>query len=42
MHKIHFSIPNGFSEYVRFTINDKYEAQDVQITPKTTLDELFV
>lgn len=40
--KFVFSIPNGFTGYVRFTVDDDYRSQDVKITPKKTLDELFV
>lgn len=39
--KFCFSVPNGFSGYVRFTIDDTYEAQDVTITPKKTFEDLF-
>lgn len=39
--KFRFSIPNDFAGYVRFTVDDTYEAQDVQITPKITFDGLF-
>lgn len=40
--KFVFSIPNGFTGYVRFTVDDDHSAQDVIITPKKTLDDLFV
>ena len=40
--KFVFSIPNNFTGYVRFTVDDDYSAQDVKITPKKTLDELFI
>ena len=36
-----FCIPNDFTGYVRFTIDDTYVAQDTPITPKQTFDELF-
>ena len=39
--KFCFSVPNGFSGYVRLTIDDTYEAQDVTITPKKTFEDLF-
>ena len=40
--KFVFSIPNGFTGYVKFTVDDYHSAQDVIITPKKTLDDLFV
>ena len=39
--KLCFSVPNDFSGYVRFTVDDTYEAQDVSITPKNTFEDLF-
>lgn len=39
--KLCFSMPNDFSGYVRFTVDDTYEAQDVSITPKNTFEDLF-
>ena len=39
--KLCFSVPNDFSGYVRFTVDDNYEAQDVSITPKNTFEDLF-
>lgn len=39
--KFCFSIPGNFAGYVRFTVDDTYEAQDVIITPKQTFEELF-
>ena len=38
---LRFSTPNDFSGYVRFIIDDTYEAQDVTIKPQKTLGELF-
>lgn len=40
--KFVFSIPNNFTGYVRFTVDDDYRVQDVKITPKKTLEELFI
>lgn len=39
--KVSFSIPQDFVGYVRFTIDDTYEAQNAKINPKQTFDELF-
>ena len=39
--KVRFSIPYDFAGYVRFTIDNTYEAQDAKINPKQTFDELF-
>lgn len=39
--KLCFSVPNDFSGYVRFTIDESYEAQDASITPKNTFKDLF-
>lgn len=39
--KFCFSVPNVFSGYVRFTIDDTYEAQDAPITPPKTFMDLF-
>ena len=40
--KFIFSIPNSFSGYIRFIVDDDRDAQDVKITPKHTFDELFL
>ena len=40
--KFRFSIPNDFSGYVQFMVDEDYSTQDVKITPKQTFDELFV
>ena len=39
--KLIFSVPNGFSGYVRFTIDDTQEAQDTSLMPKDTFEDLF-
>lgn len=39
--KLSFSVPNDFSGYVRFTIDDNYETQETSITPKNTFEDLF-
>lgn len=38
---LRFSTPNDFSGYVRFIIDDTYEAQNVTIKPQRTFGELF-
>ena len=40
--KFIFSIPNTFSGYVRFTVDENYLTQDVNLNPKKTFDELFL
>lgn len=40
--KFSFSLPKGFTGYVKFTVDDTYEAQDVTINPKQTFKELFM
>lgn len=40
--KFNFSIPNTFSGYVRFTVDENYLTQDVDLNPKKTFDELFL
>lgn len=39
--KFSFSLPGSFAGYVRFTVDETYEAQDVMIEPKQTFEELF-
>ena len=39
--KLCFSVPNDFSGYVRFTIDETFVAQDASITPKNTFKDLF-
>lgn len=39
--KLCFSVPNGFSGYVRFTIEDTQEAQEASLMPKDTFEDLF-
>ena len=39
--KFKLSYPGNFSGYVRFTIDDTFEVQNVTIKPKQTLDDLF-
>ncbi|MGN0033255.1 MAG: hypothetical protein ACI358_05710 [Candidatus Limimorpha sp.] len=39
--KLCFSVPNGFSGYVRFTIVDTNEMQDTTMMPKNTFENLF-
>ena len=39
--KLSFSVPNDFSGYVRFAIDDTYEAQDASLMPKDTIEDLF-
>lgn len=40
--KFNFSIPNTFSGYVRFTVDENYLTQDVNLNLKKTFDELFL
>lgn len=40
--KLRFSTPNEFSGYIRFSIDDTYEAQEAKIKPKRTFEELFM
>lgn len=39
--KFRFSLPNGFAGYVRFTVDETYEAQDAKIESKQMFDDLF-
>jgi len=39
--KFCFSIPSSFAGYVRFTVDDTFEAQDEHINPKLSFDDLF-
>ena len=39
--KLIFSVPNGFSGYVRFTIDDTQEAHEASLMPKDTIEDLF-
>lgn len=39
--KLCFSVPTGFSGYVRFTIDDTQEAQEAFLMPKDTFEDLF-
>lgn len=39
--KLCFSVPNGFSGYIRFTIEDTQEAQEASLMPKDTFEDLF-
>ena len=39
--KFSFSFPTGFTGYIRFTVDDTFEAQDVTISPKQSFEELF-
>ncbi len=39
--KIRFSIPNDFSGYIQFIVDEDPSSQDVKITPKQTFKDLF-